>query len=54
MVIDRKLTVAAEEKWFLRVKHWAGFPSMSIKYYLKKANLESKDIDHIAVYLKIV
>ena len=31
---DGKLVAAAEEERFRRIKHWAGFPSQSIKGYV--------------------
>src|SRR3989338_9022042 len=49
VVIDGKLVAAVEEERFRRVKHWAGFPSESIRYCLKEAGLVSKDIDHVAL-----
>lgn len=49
LVIDGKLVAAAEEERFRRIKHWAGFPSESIRYCLKEANLSIQNIDHVAV-----
>lgn len=49
IVVDGKLVAAVEEERFRRIKHWAGFPFEAIKYCLKEANVEIKDIDHIAV-----
>ena len=49
ILIYGKLTAAAEEERFRRVKHWAGFPSEAIKYCLKEANVRVEEIDHIAV-----
>ena len=46
---DGKLVVAVEEERFNRVKHSAGFPYNAMKYCLKKAGLELKDIDYIAL-----
>jgi len=34
LYIDGKLIAAAEEERFRRIKHWAGFPSESIRYCL--------------------
>src|SRR3954451_23438129 len=48
LVRDGVLVAAAEEERFRRVKHWAGFPSMSIAYCLKEAKLRLSDVDHIA------
>ena len=30
--VDGELLVASEEERFLRVKHWAGFPTEAIKF----------------------
>jgi carbamoyltransferase len=32
LVVDGKLVAAVEEERFRRIKHWAGFPSESIRY----------------------
>ena len=49
LFIDGKMVAAAEEERFRRIKHWAGFPSESIDYCLKAANLSLGDIDVIAI-----
>jgi carbamoyltransferase len=49
LVQDGVLVAAAEEERFRRVKHWAGFPSQSIAYCLREANLSLADIDHIGI-----
>src|SRR6185369_14003643 len=49
IVVDGKLVAAAEEERFRRVKHWAGFPSVSIEYCLREAGVALNDVDHIAV-----
>lgn len=46
---DGKLIAAVEEERFRRVKHWAGFPSESIKYCLSVAGITLSDISHIAI-----
>lgn len=46
---DGKLIAAAEEERFRRVKHWAGFPSESIKWCLSEANIGLNDINHISI-----
>lgn len=43
------LIAAAEEERFRRIKHWAGFPSMSIKWCLLQADINLEDVEHIAV-----
>jgi carbamoyltransferase len=49
LVIDGKLVAAAEEERFRRVKHWAGFPSESIRYCLDEAGILLADVDYIAI-----
>lgn len=46
---NSQLIAAAEEERFRRIKHWAGFPSESIKYCLKEAGIEVSDVTHIAI-----
>lgn len=47
--IDGEMKSAVEEERFRRLKHWAGFPSMSIRYCLESQNLNLSDIDYIAI-----
>ena len=49
LLCDGKLIAAAEEERFRRVKHWAGFPSESIKWCLSEANIGLNDINHISI-----
>ncbi len=49
LVRDGVLVAAAEEERFRRIKHWAGFPSQSIAYCLREANLRLGDVDQVAV-----
>jgi carbamoyltransferase len=49
IVVDGKLVAAVEEERFRRIKHWAGFPSASIRYCLDAAGVALDDVDHIAV-----
>jgi carbamoyltransferase len=49
LIIDGELISAVEEERFRRVKHWAGFPSKSIKFCLEKSNLQLSDIDYISI-----
>jgi len=44
-----KLIAAAEEERFRRIKHWAGFPTESIKWCLTEAGISLNDLDHIAI-----
>jgi len=49
LFVDGQMVAAVEEERFKRIKHWAGFPSESIAYCLKSANLTLGDIDVIAI-----
>jgi len=49
MVADGRLVAAAEEERFRRVRHWAGFPSESIRYCLSEAGVSIADVDHVAI-----
>ncbi len=49
LILDGQLVAAAEEERFNRVKHSAGFPAHAIRYCLKAAGIEPREIDHIAV-----
>ncbi len=49
LVKDGLLIAAAEEERFSRIKHWAGFPSMSIGYCLTEAGISLEDVTHVAV-----
>src|SRR5512140_122502 len=49
LVKDGTLIAAAEEERFRRVKHWAGFPSESIRYCLTEAGIRLADIDVVAI-----
>ncbi|MCD6556900.1 MAG: carbamoyltransferase [Bacteroidales bacterium] len=46
---DDKLVLATEEERLRRVKHWAGFPTESIKVCLNEAGIKITDIDHITI-----
>ena len=43
------LIAAAEEERFRRIKHWAGFPSESIKWCLSEAGIGLEDVEHISI-----
>ncbi len=43
------LVAAAEEERFRRVKHWAGFPSESIKWCLSEEGINLEDIRFVAI-----
>ncbi|MDB5594037.1 MAG: carbamoyltransferase [Hyphomicrobiales bacterium] len=49
IVHDGKLIAAVEEERFRRVKHWAGFPTESIRYCLAAAGVSLSEIDRVAV-----
>jgi carbamoyltransferase len=46
---DGRLIAATEEERFRRIKHWAGFPSESIRFCLKEAGVGLADVDHITI-----
>jgi carbamoyltransferase len=46
---DGKLIAASEEERFRRIKHWAGFPSMSIKFCLSELGISLSDVDFISI-----
>ena len=52
MVCDGELVAAVEEERFNRVKHYSGFPAMSIAYCLEQAGLSIDQVDHIGFYEK--
>lgn len=47
--VDGKLIAATEEERFTRVKHWAGFPALAVKFCLKEAGISLEELDHIAI-----
>jgi len=49
LVKDGILVAAAEEERFRRIKHWAGFPSESIRYCLAEAGVGLGDVDVVAL-----
>jgi carbamoyltransferase len=46
---DGVLIAAAEEERFRRIKHWAGFPSESIKWCLTEAGINLDKVQHVAI-----
>ena len=48
LIVNGELVAAVEEERFNRVKHWAGFPSESIKWCLEQGNITPDDLDHVA------
>ena len=49
LIKNGELIAAVEEERLNRIKHWAGFPTESIKFCLEKGGLKIEDIDFIAV-----
>jgi len=49
LVVDGKLVAAAEEERFRRIKHWAGFPSESIRYCLAEGGIALTDVAYVAI-----
>ena len=46
---DGELIAAIEEERIRRVKHWAGFPSESIKFCLSECGISIENVDHITI-----
>jgi carbamoyltransferase len=49
LVADGKLDAAIEEERIRRIKHWAGFPTESVRFCLDYAGLKLSEIDHVAI-----
>ena len=49
IIIDGKIIAAAEEERFNRIKHYKGFPVLSINFCLNYCGIKIEDIDFIAV-----
>jgi len=49
LVKDGQLIAAVEEERFRRIKHWAGFPTESIRYCLSVAGIGLDQVDHAAI-----
>ncbi|MBA2563054.1 MAG: carbamoyltransferase [Chitinophagaceae bacterium] len=47
--VNGKLVAAIEEERFTRIKHWAGFPKLSIEFCLKEAGIGYEEVDFFAV-----
>jgi carbamoyltransferase len=47
--VDGRLLFAVEEERLRRVKHWAGFPTESVRHCLDAAKLKISDVDIIAI-----
>jgi carbamoyltransferase len=46
---DGEIVAAVEEERFNRVKHSAGFPSLSVRYCLRRAGIRIQDVTHVGV-----
>ena len=49
LVRDGELVVALEEERFRRIKHWAGFPSESIRRCLEIGGISGAEVAHVAI-----
>ncbi len=46
---DGVMIAATEEERFTRVKHWAGFPALAIKFCLQEAGIQLGEVDYITI-----
>ncbi|MES1223108.1 MAG: carbamoyltransferase N-terminal domain-containing protein, partial [Bacteroidota bacterium] len=46
---DGVMIAATEEERFTRIKHWAGFPVLAIKFCLQEAGISLQDVDYITI-----
>ena len=46
---DGQLVIALEEERFRRIKHWAGFPTLSIQRCLEVAGITGDQVAHVAI-----
>src|SRR5215210_4344128 len=44
-----RLVAAVEEERFRRIKHWAGFPTLSIRRVLEMGGITGAQLSHVAV-----
>jgi carbamoyltransferase len=49
LVVDGELVAAAEEERFNRIKHVAGFPTLSAQWCLAEGGIGLEELDHLAV-----
>ena len=49
IIKDGVLISAVEEERFRRIKHWAGFPTLSISHCLKEVNIKLSDVKYISI-----
>ena len=46
---DGELVVAIEEERFRRIKHWAGFPTQTVRKCLEIGGIDGSQIEHVAI-----
>jgi len=46
---DGVLIAATEEERFRRIKHWAGFPEEAVRFCLREAGINLREVDHISI-----
>src|SRR5882724_8903132 len=46
---DGIMIAATEEERFTRVKHWAGFPVLAIRFCLQEAGITLGEVDYITI-----
>ena len=49
LIQNGQLVAAVEEERLTRIKHWAGFPSESIRYCLQVGGINATQLDHVAL-----
>ena len=49
LLIDGEIKIAIEEERLNRIKHWSGFPKLSIMECLKNQKILTTEIDVIAI-----
>src|SRR3989442_2177452 len=52
LVRDGQIVAAAQEERFTRKKHYAGFPTQSVRYCLREGGVALTDLRYIAFYDK--
>ena len=51
-MVNDEILAAAQEERFTRIKHDKSFPTNAVKYCLKEANCDLKEINHVVFYEK--
>src|SRR2546422_7155228 len=52
LVRDGEIIAAAQEERFTRKKHYAGFPTQSVRYCLREGGVSLTDLRYVAFYDK--